>query len=433
MSSLAVFCVIAAASVLQPTLADVDVDVNLDASNPDFDLESVEKAFPEFHTGLVKYGRHFQHSKSRKPILLKHGHNVHHRHYVSLDSDSDADIVDKSLEMPLRLPGRHPSVEKALDGMSGDLEILKEKKVAATEARGDLEGTVSDAVHHMNDQMSIKRAMAKKESQLRIESGKLQALEQDAGRLEETHNSLVSSLHRMLEPKLLFARQRFEKREMVLRREEHAARAWKEKQDQIKDSAMELIKQKKAAYQVLLQAEAASAQAKKQEELARIEYKHIQAKTAEQVQSYHYAETRYKAEVQHEKNAQANAMAARDSVEKLHNVANREQEKVDQSILFRKDRLRRKIQEIQGERVKSSHELSDLEQQYKDWQEMQRERTAEVVRKGQETAVASDVYGRQQQQVLDSASAKVVHDAEAVGDWDGWGGWAPKVTDEDDE
>merc|ERR1719401_1250770 len=96
--------------------------------------------------------------------------------------------------------------------------------------------------------------------------------------------------------------------------------AWKEKRDQLKASALEQIKKKKESHQSLLQAEDEVAQAKKKEQLARIQYEHDRVRTAEEVQSYRYAETRFKAEVQHEKAAQTSAMAARKSVENLHQV-----------------------------------------------------------------------------------------------------------------
>jgi len=409
--------------------------------NPEAELDSLAKAYPEFQKGLLRYGHHLRHGNSRHAALLKHAHNVHHRHHVSMDSDLDGTADDASLEMPLSLPGRHPSVEKALDGMSGELESLKVTKLAAKEARGQMEETVTGAVHHMNDAMAIKHAIQKKESELRIESGKLQALQSDAGRLEQTRDSLVTSLRRMLGPKVMFAKERLEKKEVIFRKEETAARAWREKKDLLKEHAMETIKQKKASHEALLEAEAEVAAAKKKEELARIRYERDRSKTAEEVQSFRYAETRHTAELEHEKAAKAAAFAAHESVEKLFNVEHVEQEKVDQSIAFRKDRLLRKMQEVEAAKEKSSQELNALTQEYRMWQEKQRERTAEVVQKSKETAAASEAYQARQQQVLDSASKKVSHDAEA-GDDDSWGSWGAgdgmftKVdkdqTDEDD-
>jgi len=395
------------------------------------DLDNLAKQFPEFQKGLLRYGHHFLHGKNRHHSLLKHTHNVHQRQ--ELDAEADADADEKSAQLPMTLPGRHPSVEKALDGMADDLESLKETKLAAKESRSKLEGQVTDTMHHMNDAMKIKQAMHKQESKVRIDSGKLEVLEKDAGRLEQTHDSLVSSLHRMLGPKIMLARDRYQKKDAIYRKEQAAAHAWSERKEQLKAGAMELINKKKVSYQSLLEAEAEVAAAKKKEELARIQYEHDRTATAEQVQSYRYAETRYKAELQHEQAAETAARAARESVEKLFHVEKEEEQKVDQSILYRKEKLRRKMHEIEEDRSHSSDELTGLQNQYRDWKEQQRERTAEVMKKSQETAVASEAYQARQQQVLDAARAKVVREAEGETDWDAWGNDFTKTTDEDDE
>jgi len=406
------------------------------AGSPDFDLNELNNELAEADA-VPTYGHHLRRSHTL-PALVKYGHNVHHNHHVSLDTSLE-DTLElegqtgvEDMDAP-GLPGRHPSVEKALDGMAGDLETLSEKKEQAKEVRNELEGTMTDAVHHMNDVNSIKHAITKQETQLRIEGGKLETLKVDEGRLEETRGSLVASLKRMLEPKIMFAHEREQKKLVVLRKEEEAARAWKTKRDSLKVSAMELIKQKKVSYQGLLDAEEEVARAQKKAEMARITYEHDRTTTGEQVQSYRYAETRYTAEAQHEKAAKAAAMAAKHSVENLYNVEHVEKEKVDQSILYRKDRLRKKIHEVEEVRNKAHRELKELEQKYHEWQESQRERTAEVVKKSQETAEAQSAFAARQQQVLDTAQAKVTRDAQGPGDWDAWGGDAGMFTKVDDE
>merc|ERR1719506_3351066 len=170
-----------------------------------------------------------------------------------------------------------------------------------------------------------------------------------------------------------------------LHKEETAAMAWKEKRDQLKASAMELISKKKESHQSLLQAEEEVAQAKKKEQLARIQYEHDRTTTAEKLQSYRYAETRFKAEMQHEKAVRNAAKEAHGSVEKLHNVYGMEQQKVDQSIGFRKHRIEHQVQELQAAHQKSSEELTDLAQRYKEWRASQRERTAAVIKQSQDT------------------------------------------------
>jgi len=135
------------------------------------------------------------------------------------------------------------------------------------------------------------------------------------------------------------------------------------------------------------------------------------------VQSFRYAETRYKAEVTHEKVAAEAAIQAKKSVEKLGKVMRVESEKVERSIVVNKHRIHQKMEKIEIAREKSEHELRILEGQYHEWKELQRERAAQVVRKGRETAMAAEEYAARQRQVLDSAQTKVVHDVERKSDW----------------
>lgn len=404
----------------------------------------------DLQRATLQHGHHLRRSGHPGPVFLKYKHDLHHRHVLeteeSLEAELDADVeglpgaaegAPQPSLMPslpaMTLPGRHPAVEKALDGMSGDLENLRDQRLAAKVARGQLEGTVTDATQHMNDAAKIKHAIQEKESQVHVQSSKLKKLESDAANLDQTREGLSSSLRRMLEPRMRSARARLEKKERVLRKEENTAKAWKGKKDKLKVTAMSLIKQKKASYQSLLDAEAEAAKAQKKSEMAQIQYRHDAADTAEKVQSYRYAETRFKAEVQHEEVVKAATLAARDSVQKLYSVAHVEQDKVDQSILYRKERLQRKMQEVEMAREKDNSDLNILTQNYRHEQERQRERKAEVVKKRQETATASVVYAARQQEVLDSAQAKAARAAEGAGDWDGWGSDFSKIEDENDE
>jgi hypothetical protein len=268
---------------------------------------------------------------------------------------------------------------------------------------------------------------------LRIEDKKLKEMKWEAARLDGTHDKLVSSLHRMLDPKVMFARERFEKKELMFEKEEEAAKAWKERRDQLKDSAMALIKQKKTQHESLLAAEEEVKEARRKEQMARAKYESNRQQTAEKVQSYRYAETRFKAEEQHEKAAKETALAARESVAKLHRVFEVEEAKVHQSMSYRKQKLDRKIAEVEAARQANLQKIQELKQQYKNWQDEQRERTAAVVEKREDAAAASEAFAARQQQVLDAASVRVARDAEAADDWDSWGGGFTKATDEVDD
>lgn len=324
--------------------------------------------------------------------------------------------LEAAPEKPM-LPGRFPSVEKALSGMSGDLQNLKEKQVAAKETRSQLEGSVGEVVHHMNDAVSIKHEIAKKEAQIREEKRKLLGLEREADHIEATHKSLVSSLHRVLEPKLMFAKARFERKEMILQKEQEAIKGWQEKKDKIHAHALELLEAKKVAHEAELAAEEKIAEAKKEAESAHSKYEYARQKTSQEVQSYRYAETRLKAEIAHEKGTEEAASAAKESVEKLGKVLEVESEKVEESMEVNKNQIHDRMRQAEAFRAKTEEEVVELQRKYREWQERQKARASEVIKKAEDTAAASEAYADRQKQVLDTAQGKVVHDAVAKSDW----------------
>jgi len=183
------------------------VAVSAEKYNPLDDLD----AFPEFQRGLMRYrehhhGHHQRHHNLRRP----HKMALTHHYGVVAPGFKETEVAPAAEKMVLPpgfeeiavapaaekmvLPGRYKAVEKALDGMGGDLVNLKETQTAAVEARNDLEGKVGDTVRHMNDAVSIKHAIQQKEALLRKEQIKLMGLEREAKHIEETHSSLVNSL-----------------------------------------------------------------------------------------------------------------------------------------------------------------------------------------------------------------------------------------------
>lgn len=399
-------------------------------SNPLDDLD----AYPEFQRGLRKYRQHNHHLRLRghhpHKMALTHHFAYGGRNWAPEElsapklnwnpdnDDSQAKPVDTGRPLGM-LPGRHPSVEKALDGMGGELVNLKEKQQAAKETRGQLEGKVSEVVRHMNDAMSIKHAIGKKEAEIRREMSNLAGLEREAKHIEGTHASLVSSLHRVLEPKIMFAQHRLEKKELILQKEAEAVKVWQEKKDQVHAHALEVLEEKKLAHQGVLEAEKDLAEAKKREEVAEHKYNEARQHTSSEIQSYRYAETRVKAEMTHEKAAEEAALAAKESVKRLGNVLQVESEKVEQSMTVTKNQVRHRMQKMEVGREKTEQELAGLKQQYRDWQENQRLKAAEVVKKAQETSEAAEAYTNRQKEVLDSAQSKAAHESAAKSDWAG--------------
>jgi hypothetical protein len=321
----------------------------------------------------------------------------------------------------MSLPGRHPTVEKALDGMPGDMQSLKDKERAAKEARAQLAGSVGEAFSHMNDAMPIKHAIAEKKAQIRVEEKKMKVLAHDNEHLVYAHSSLVNSLHRVLEPKMMFARQRLQKRERSFEEEERTAMGWQKKKEQLKRTAIELIKERHSSKDSLLQAEAEVAEAKQKEQKARRKFEQQRQHASREIQSYRYADTRLKAQTTREQVAKEQVLAAKESATKLEEVMAMEAQKVENSLAGQRETLQKKMHKVEAAHGRSEGELARLEEEYRRWEERQRQRAAEVVKQSQDTAEKSQAFANHERQVLDNAQTKVARDAESKSDW-AWDG-----------
>merc|ERR1719272_1477919 len=113
-------------------------------------------------------------------------------------------------------------------------------------------------------------------------------------------------------------------------------------------------------------------------------------RTGSEIQSYRYAETRVKAEITHEKAAEEATLAAKESVKKLGNVLEVESQKVEESMTVSKNQIRHRMQKLEVAREKTEQQVAGLKQEYRDWQETQRLRAAEVIKKAQDTSAAAE-------------------------------------------
>jgi len=342
-------------------------------------------------------------SQAKGTSLLKHAHNIH--------------------------KGQHKHHHKRHFVREPTEESIREKREAAEAAKGELQNTMHETVSHLKDASSLRYEMVKKERQLGKENAKLKALDSNEKRLEETHDSLVSSLHRMIVPKLMSANKRLEKKEEMYQKEQEASKAWREKRDVLKRTAMELVEKKEQSYKAMLEAEAEAAKWQKKAELARMQYEHDRVRTADQVQQYKYAETRFNAELEHENKAKEAAMQARETVERLHEAEHSEEKKVDEAISMRRNKLQRKINKVEAAREKDSSTLNKLEDKYREWKHDQHERTEKVLENRHTVDQTSAAYAEEKRQEKEAAMKKKF--AAAADDWDGWGSAFSNVNDEE--
>jgi len=380
------------------------------------ELEDLEREFESLAYGGRRghHQGHHHHSRHHRP------HPRHHKSAFLAASPATTDRAPPPTEA--FLPGRHPTVAKKLAHMPKAMRDLKGRQQAATMARGKLEENVQHAVLHMNEAVGIKRELARTKVQIRAEEIKLTKLEEDRLRLDRTHNHLVSSLHHIMEPKIQFAETRLKQRQKTLRELEERAVQWKEKEDKMHESSLARLEERRETKKKLEAAEDAVKKARIEEETAKKQLEVVKHGVAFNVEGYRYAQTRARGSASKEQRGKETTREAESSLKRLTGILNMEQRRVDESMAVGKDRVQGKIRELETVREKTVAKEKKLSHEYDAWKRQQRAWARRVAATKQTTHSASKEYADRQQEVLDSAQAKVAYEAESDSDW-AWDEW----------
>lgn len=379
------------------------------------EMNDLEREFESLaHGHRAHHHRHHHHHHYRHPQM------AHRKGAFLVASPVTTDKAQPPSEA--MLPGRHPDVARKLGNMKTAMRGLAGRQQAAQMARGNLEDNVKSAIIHMNDAVGIKRELARTDVQIRYEEMKLKKLEEDRLRLDRTHNHLVSSLRHIMEPKMEFAETRLKQRQTSLHKLEEKAVQWKEKEDKFHAASLARLAERKDTTEKLEAAEEAEKKARMEKEREKKQLTSVKDAVAFNVQGYRYAQTRARASVSEAERGKQVAREAELSVKRLTGILNMEQRRVDESMAVGKDRVQGKIRELEGVEEKSKVKKAKLSEEYKAWQRQQKAWARRVAATKQVTGDASRDYARRQQEVLDSAQAKVSSDAEDASDW-AWDDW----------
>jgi len=264
--------------------------------------------------------------------------------------------------------------------------------------------------------------LAKTQVQLRVEQRKLKKLEFDQKRLDVTHRKLTQSLHHIMDPKLAFAEERLLKRERRLDQMQAQEAAWKQAEDRFHSSSLAMIKARDESKANLESALAAEQRAHQDRLAAEKQFSAAQRDTAQNIQNYRVSETKERAAKTKEQHGEEEKQEAQAAVQRLTNILNMEQQRVDESMAVGKDRVNGKIREVEAAKDKTLDKLSKLKGAYADWQQRQRAWRSQLSSVKEGTRAASQNYKDAQEAVWATQQDRIVRDAEKKSDW-AWSDW----------
>jgi len=411
----------------------------------DINEDELELQWLTGEAGEHEYSRHrhhrhhLRHHRRHRPFL---GH--HHKRAV-LFAEAEAPSADRAeienaiakrtpgeTEAEDLLPRRHPKLLNKLGVMDQELHELKARQQAAASARGSMEGEVKESLRHMNKAVNMRRELARTEILIREEGLKLKRLEDDRLRLDRTHSHLVASLHHIMEPKINYAETRFTARERRSKELDVEEQAWKAKEEKFHKAAIAMLEERRNIGSKLEAAKEAVEKAHREQELVEKEMVGVKHGVSFNVEGYKYARTKERAAKSSADTSDEEMQQSKASVERISNILNMEQRRVDDSMAHGKDRVQGKIRELEKIKTRSTAHLAHVEEEYHAWQQQQKILGERLAASMKTTHGAAEEYAKQQKDVLDIAQAKVVADAESDSDW-AWNEWPGKSKHDEEE
>lgn len=443
-STVLVTTVLVASLVLQPEVAGQPLDDELleaELSEPWLSsrfLESVPHHHSHHRHGHHHHGRHhraFRGWNRDIPDLRSHRTALAMAAPSETVATSSADLPPEPADDVTSLEGdsqvgiqspvlssRHPAVERALSSMGDEMQEWRVRKQAASDARKRLQGIVSDAASHMNDLPEKVVDIAEQEARINATQNKLHSLEAHEKSLEGTHDQLITSLHRIMDPKVESAEERLGRKQGIVQKMREEVETWQEKDARYKAAAIQLLEDRKVAQQGVVQSEQALADVQRELETAQKNLKSVARQAEEEVEAYRYVKSKYMAVVSKEKLGEEEVGQAESSVRKLRGALDMEQRRIDQAMEIGKGNLQGKIRQLESGAQKTGEDLETMRQEYAKWEQSQRGRAEQVAQAQATTNQLSDAFREQQDQLLDTATDKVAKEAMDSSDW-AWGEW----------
>jgi len=372
----------------------------------------------------LEHGSHHHHQH--------HHHYLHHKHHQHKPQRFLGLLLDDSRVTPLHeplsheaqvIPGRNAAVTKKLKGMQDGMSNVEKQRDTMTAAHKNLESEVDNAIVHLNSVASLKEHLAQTEVQMRVEERKLKKLQEDRRHLDKMHDKLEKSLHTIMMPKVEFAQQRLSKRKHQWDTLQAREGQWKDKRDKFHQASLAMLEERKTDKADLEEAIVLEQKAHHTRKADEKKYEKAKKDVTFNIQGYRYSDEEFRAAHNKEKLGHDELDQADVAVKRLTKIMEMEEAKVDDSTAIGKNRVDKKIHEVERLEKESKLKLDKLRSEYDAWQTQQQSWANEVGSQEANANSASKDYVSSEEKVLGQAREQVVLDEENDSDWGGWDEW----------
>lgn len=334
--------------------------------------------------------------------------------------DSARQPLEHSLENPARV---HPLVDRQMDKRDKEFKDLQATRTQTEEDRQEMSAQTANAIAHMNDAVGMQREQARAQDIEQAQEKAIAKLQSEGSKLEGSHDDLVEKLNMIMTPKIEHANKTLQHEEERLTQARAEAESREQKVEEAKEAAVLAVKERRDMLKKLRASEAELAKATKQHEQDEKLYRAYKAKSTGKVEALNWAETELRASLDTAAESETAEKEASASLAKLQGVRDMEVKRVDQALLFGKQRLGRKKHRLQKIRAEAERAAKLLNERYLEWQERQRQRAADIAEKKAAYQASLNSYTDERKKLYGSAQTEAGERAEAHSDW-AWDDWA---------
>lgn len=332
-------------------------------------------------------------------------------------------------------PRPHPSVERALGGMDGEVKLLRGQRDAAMRQSAEVRDFAQKAHDGIKAGAAVRRSIAAAKADVKIEEKVLRRIMGEQKRLRVEHNSIQGKLHKAMDPRISVREVLVAKKQHQLEKTEKDVHKWMGRSATQKESALQTLRQRKMAQGDLEEAEETMRLAEQKEEKAKEAYEESKKHVTQQVQALNVFETKLRAEKSVQIEQEQSVSDEEISLDRTKNILKVELNRLDEALTNGEERLATRFAKTEKTMKKAERKLAKAKTKYAAWTKEQKQLADRVAQEVDEYEGQRRAFYNKREGIMKSAADQAGAQATAESDFDdsdwAWSGGAEGVAPED--
>merc|ERR1719215_120716 len=284
---------------------------------------------------------------------------------------------------------------------------------------------------------AIRRKIAAAKADLVFEEQLVGRIQGGQQRLKDEHDSIQTKLHKAMDPRISLREALVSRKKHELEKTSEEVQKWTSLSEKKKESALELIRQRKVALAEFKDAEEALKEAAHKEEIAQKIYEEAKNHVSEEVQALNVFETKLRASKSAQVSEEEAASEEEVSLDRTQGILKMELSRLDQALSRDEDRLDAKLAKANEAKAKAERKLANSKTSFADREKDQKELGDAAAKQTGEYEDRQNAFYHDRDEVLKAAAEKAGARATAESNWDdsdwAWSGGIDGSDSEDDD